>query len=240
MFHISKNSKLLRSVILIVGLLFGTIYCNKSSGKVEGGVVSFTRGSVNLERGSEKISVNSGQAIQNGDILSTGENSTSIVEFPGKSVVIEIQSNSRFRFDGTGSSKEFFQEAGKSWLQSNKLLQGESLKLSSPTAVAGVRGTKFYTTVVGETTVTCHCQGQVDMESKKSHLHKVNEGDYLSAVRGDKIIFVTSEDLIKAGVEYSHDHSEIQNSELGKQGSMSPEKVKIVTALIEKKFAEKN
>ena len=210
--------------------------CKKSVSNLNG-VVSFLRGSASIEKNGTTTPVKSGQPVTEGDTIVTAENSTAIVDF-GTAASIEVQSNSRFHISKTGNDLEFFQEKGNTWLSSNKLLKDQSVSLKTPTTVAGVRGTKFYTYRFGDIVGTCHCEGQVEMTNAVSNKKSVNKSDYLLVQKNDKLITLSPDDLREINLPYSHDHSELDNSKLGKKVSMTPEQTQIMMGFIEKKLRE--
>ncbi|TGL60459.1 FecR family protein [Leptospira sarikeiensis] len=227
------------SILFVLGFVCLQFSCGKKNVEEYKGIITFVVGTVVLERGPEKIKVSVSQEIQNGDVLVTEAGSTATIAFGENSSLLEIQSDSRFRFDNIKADKKFFQEKGRSWLLSNKLVKGEGISLGTPTSTAGVRGTKFYTNVIGDVTMICHCEGKVELENNADHSKSVNDSDYLSITKGTKTIYLTSKDLQKGNVPYSHDHSELSDSPLGKQNQMTAEQGDLLMKLVEKKFSGK-
>ncbi|BDA78557.1 iron dicitrate transporter FecR [Leptospira kobayashii] len=211
--------------------------CAKPKNTTEG-ILTFTLGNITIERSGNKISAKTGDPIQKGDTLRSGEKSAAIVEFGEEETIIEIQSNSEFQFVDTGKNKELILNSGRSWLRSAKLQKDATLNLKTPTSVAGVRGTTFFTFVVGDMSLTCHCEGEVDLKSLKNNSGRVNDRDYLAFVKNDKIIYIFPEDLKALNIPYVHDHSELSSSKLGKQNKLTQEQFALVMQLAEKKFAE--
>ncbi len=211
--------------------------CAKPKNPTEG-ILTFTLGNITIDRSGEIISAKTGDSIQKGDALRSGDKSAAIVEFGEEEAIIEIQSNSEFVFSDIGKNKEFVLNNGRSWLKSAKLQKDGSLNLKTPTTVAGVRGTKFLTSVVGDMTFTCHCEGKIDLKNLTNNSGGVNDGDYLAIVKKDKIVYIFAEDLKALNVPYSHDHSELGSSKLGKQNRLSNEQFAILMKLAEKKFEE--
>ena len=229
-----------RSILLFLFFVL-SISCKKEAPKIEDGVLSFIRGDVKIQRGASLITADKNTKIQNGDIILTSNESTALVEF-GDSTSIEIQSGSKFKIEDTGDNKKFFQDEGNSWIQTQKLKANHSLIYSTPTTAAGVRGTKFYSFQFGDDIRgTCHCEGTIEYQNLKSNEKKVNDQDYMVFYKGEKSIVITSEDLKTlphVPENLDHDHSELDNSKLGKHANTDPDFRKEFSELVFKKFQE--
>ncbi|WP_411822120.1 FecR domain-containing protein [Leptospira sp. 'Mane'] len=232
----NKKTFGLYTLTSVISIMFAT-NCTKPKNVTEG-ILSFTLGNITIERSGEKISAKTGDSIQKGDTLRSGEKSAAIVEFGEEEAIIEIQSNSEFRFLDTGKNKEFILNSGRSWLKSSKLQKDGTLSLKTPTTVAGVRGTKFFTSIAGDMVLTCHCEGEVDLKNLSNNAGRVNDKDYLAIVKKDKIVYIFPEDLKALNIPYTHDHSELSSSQLGKQNQLSNEQFATMMGFAEKKFEE--
>ncbi|EMJ63349.1 sigma factor regulatory protein, FecR/PupR family [Leptospira sp. P2653] len=225
------------SVILIVVCVSGlSIYCGKKQSNRTKGAITFVKGEVSVQRGDQNLKATVTQEILNGDIVITGTKSVASLVFGENSYLIEIQSDSRFQVKEETDEKAFFQDKGSTWILTNKLVKGERMSLHTPTTTAGVRGTKFYTSVYGDMTFICHCEGHIELENRQSHTKKINDSDYLSVTKGDKTIYITPGDLQKLNVPYVHNHSEIENSPVGAQNKMTLEQFQVVYELAKKKL----
>ncbi|TGL33754.1 iron dicitrate transport regulator FecR [Leptospira koniambonensis] len=227
------------SVLFFLGLTCVLFSCGKKDANIGKGVITFVVGNVTLERGSKKSKAEVNKEIQNGDVLVTDEGATAMIAFGENASLLEIQSGSKFRFDDINSDKKFFQEKGRSWLLSNKLVKGEGLSLGTPTTTAGVRGTKFYTTVVDDVTLICHCQGKVELENSADHSKMIPASDYLTVTKGTKTIVIDKSDLSKIGIPYVHNHSEIDNSPVGEKNTLKSEDFLKIQELAKKKLEAK-
>lgn len=227
------------SVLFLLGLVCVLFSCAKKETDTGKGVITFVVGNATLERGSAKSQAEVNKEIQNGDVLVTDEGATALIAFGENASLLEIQSGSRFRFDDIKSDKKFFQEKGRSWLLSNKLVKGEGLSLGTPTTTAGVRGTKFYTNVQDDMTFICHCQGKVELENSADHSKLIPESDYLTVTKGTKTIVIDKADLLKIGIPYVHNHSEVSNSPVGERTNMKLEDYLKIQELAKKKLADK-
>ncbi|OOV41180.1 iron dicitrate transport regulator FecR [Leptospira kirschneri serovar Pomona] len=223
-------------LFVLVGLTVLSFYCKGSKSDPAKGRIAFLKGEISVQRGEQKFKAIVSQEILNGDIILTGPKSVATLVFGENSTVIEIQSDSKFQVKETLDEKNFFQDKGSSWILTNKLLKGEKMNLHTPTTTAGVRGTKFYTSVYGDMTFTCHCEGQIELENHQNHSKKINDADYLSVAKGDKTIYIIPSDLQKLNVPYLHNHSEIEDSLVGAQNKMAPEQFQVIYELAKKKL----
>ncbi|WP_176087533.1 FecR family protein [Leptospira alexanderi] len=225
------------SVILIVVCLSGFgFHCSKNQSNRAKGVIAFIKGEVSVQRGDQNLKATVSQEILNGDIVITGSKSVASLVFGGNSYLIEIQSDSRFQVKEEADEKTFFQDKGSTWILTNKLVKGERMSLHTPTTTAGVRGTKFYTSVYGDMTFICHCEGHIELENRQNHTKKINDSDYLSVTKGEKTIYITPSDLQKLNVPYVHNHSEIEDSPVGGQNKMTLEQFQVIYELAKKKL----
>ncbi|ALO28237.1 FecR family protein [Leptospira borgpetersenii] len=225
------------SMILIVVCVSGLgFHCGKNQPSRTKGVIAFIKGDVSIQRGEQSLKATVSQEILNGDIVVTGSKSVASLDFGGNSYLIEVQSDSRFQIKEEADEKTFFQDKGSTWILTNKLVKGERMSLHTPTTTAGVRGTKFYTSVYGDMTFICHCAGHIELENRQNHTKKINDSDYLSVTKGDKTIYITPSDLQKLNVPYVHNHSEIEDSPLGGQNQMTFEQLQIINELAKKKL----
>lgn len=223
-------------LFVLVGLIVLSFHCKENKSDQIKGRIAFLKGEISVQRGEQKFKAIVSQEILNGDVILTGPKSVATLVFGENSTVIEIQSDSKFQVKESSDEKNFFQDKGSSWILTNKLLKGEKMNLHTPTTTAGVRGTKFYTSVYGDMTFTCHCEGRIELENHQNHSKKINDADYLSVAKGDKTIYITPSDLQKLNVPYLHNHSEIENSLVGAQNKMTPEQFQIIYELAKKKL----
>ncbi|WP_406600723.1 FecR family protein [Leptospira sanjuanensis] len=211
--------------------------CGKKQTDPHKGAITFVKGDVSVQRGDQKRKASVSQVLEVGDTIVTGPQSVATLVFGENSYVIEIESDSEFQVKADADEKSFLQNKGSSWILANKLLKTDRMSLHTPTTTAGVRGTKFYTSIYEDMTFTCHCEGQIELENMQSHSKKINDSDYLAVTKGNKTIYITPADLQKSNVPYSHEHSDLENSQLGAQSKMTPEQFRTVLELVKKKFA---
>jgi len=82
--------------------------------------------------------------LEQGDRIVTGDDSTAELAFDGGSSVVTINANSDFTLqDAQRASTVLGLASGSLLAKIEKLLEGESLQVQAPAAVAAVRGTEF-------------------------------------------------------------------------------------------------
>ena len=212
--------------------------CKKSENIA--GVATFVKGTPVVERNSKKIEIKLNDRIQEGDVLTTDEKSLVILTFNNELGEVEIQQNSELSIDSFLSNKKSLHlKKGNVWTKITKLSKSDEFNLHSPTCVAGVRGTKFYTFQFGEYSGTCHCEGNIQLELKGQKYNEVNKEDILVVSKnGKSIVIVPSQLKIKRPYDDRHNHSQIENSSLGKKNDMTDEDLKKMFANIEERFKE--
>lgn len=204
---------------------------------VQKGLVKVQFGSVELVRSGQTLPLKKGDALQQGDSIRTGGDGLAIIALYGGRGEVEIQENAVFTLTSLSANGQLDQEQGNAWIRMNKLASNESLKVITPTAIAGVRGTKFYNfTMPDGTTGTCQCEGSVDYD-RDTGFNRVHEQDSVVLNRGDVSIVLTADDM--AGIDIpAHNHSTIPESSLGPKNDMTPEQGAAMMALINQRFAE--
>lgn len=115
------------------------------------GLVKVARGSVEIQRGSERLPVKVGTGLRTADVLVTGADGSAGVTFTDNSLV-SVGPNSvfaidKYRFDTTTHAGEFEGNLRRGRLAavSGKMVKQspESMKIRTPSAIMGVRGTEF-------------------------------------------------------------------------------------------------
>lgn len=232
------NHSILKTQIL-AAMLVSVGFCSRPPENKQSVSVLFIKGKAAAVSTSGERPLKKGDALNSGDVIATGEKSAVIIETGAVSGQLEIQSNSKLKVESSAKGYEFFLETGNVWISVNKLSKDQEFKLKTPTTVAGVRGTKFFTFNDGELTGTCHCEGQIEYSNNMSHKSEVNSGDYLVIHKGDKSVTVKEEDFKKAGIKfYGHNHSEMDDSSLGAKNSMTEEEHSKVRQLVAQKFQD--
>jgi hypothetical protein len=115
------------------------------------GLVKVAKGSVHIQRGAEKLSVAVGMAVQPSDVIVTGRDGAAGITFSDNSLVSlgpdSVFAIDKYRFDSTTHVGEFEGNLrhGKLAAVSGKMVKQapESMKIRTPSAIMGVRGTEF-------------------------------------------------------------------------------------------------
>jgi len=115
------------------------------------GLVKVSKGSVQIERNGARIAAPVGAGIQTSDVILTGADGSAGITFTDNSLV-SVGPNSvfaidKYRFDSTTHAGEFEGNLRKGRLAaiSGKMVKAspESMKIRTPSAIMGVRGTEF-------------------------------------------------------------------------------------------------
>jgi hypothetical protein len=175
-----------------------------------------------------------------GEVVRTASQSVLIVSIGDGEADLEIQQNAVFSISSLeGRSGDLALRRGNLWLRLNrKLSKGDQFSLHSPTSVASVRGTKFFTFKIGVYYGTCMCQGSADYESTAGEKFSgKQEQDYLIVSDGKRTVVVSHDDLKPLAIKDDfHQHSMMDNSPLGRRVVMTPVQFKTLLGIIENKF----
>ncbi|MBL8994485.1 MAG: FecR domain-containing protein, partial [Spirochaetia bacterium] len=186
------NFKVISTVFVLSFTLF-LASCQKAGPAAK--VVKLT-GSGEVLRGGKSESLALGKELMIGDVVRTGKASAAVLGFIQDSTLAEMQAETEFVVGAySKNQKELRIAKGNVWLKVSKLGAGESFTLYSPAAVAGVRGTTFYTAQIGDMWVTCHCEGAVDFKNSGSAYHELHTKDHLAFTRGGKTVVLSPEEL---------------------------------------------
>ena len=115
------------------------------------GLVKVSSGDVQIQRGASKLPATVGAGLQTADVIVTGANGSAGITFSDNSLV-SIGPNSvfaieKYQFDSTTYAGEFEGnlKQGRLAAVSGKMVKQspESMKIRTPSAIMGVRGTEF-------------------------------------------------------------------------------------------------
>lgn len=204
------------------------------------GVIAAVRGSALIEHleddGTKKTrAARPGEKVFAGDAIVTAEKSNVIFEVQGARM--EIQQNTRFVYERAGDDKQVYLQSGNAWTEVSKLESNRRFSLRTPTTLAGVRGTKFFTFTDGTNTGTCHCEGKIALKNLVSGKEEENDRDYIMYYRDKRAVKVTAEELKKLGLPAGHNHSELEKSPIGMKNNLTAAQLKKMHDYVEKKFA---
>jgi hypothetical protein len=163
-----------------------------------------------------------------------------IIKFEDGSAQLEVQSDTRLIINSyTTLTKDLYLERGNVWTSVEKIESEAGFVLRTPTSVAGVRGTKFYTFDLNGISGICFCEGQVKYSVKSSGFDQENSGDFIAFTKGKTTVIVTHAELQAAGLTDSgHNHSQIPNSSLGPQNTLNAKQQQLFFNVVQNKFAE--
>jgi hypothetical protein len=115
------------------------------------GQVKVSKGSVEIQRGATKIPATVGAGLQASDVVVTGADGSAGITFTDNSLVSvgpnSVFSIDKYSFDSTTHAGEFEGnlKQGRLAAVSGKMVKQspESMKIRTPSAIMGVRGTEF-------------------------------------------------------------------------------------------------
>lgn len=115
------------------------------------GLIKVANGAVEIQRGAAKMPAKVGSAVQTSDVVVTGADGSAGITFTDNSLV-SVGPNSvfaieKYSFDSTTHSGQFEGNLrqGRLAAVSGKMVKQspESMKIRTPSAIMGVRGTEF-------------------------------------------------------------------------------------------------
>ncbi|EMJ99982.1 FecR domain-containing protein [Leptospira sp. WS58.C1] len=137
-------------LLLIVTFIGSSNSCSKVTKSKTGLVIIFLTGKVEVQRNGKLIPISLGSVLQKDDIIKTNSGTLDLQTSLGH--VIRLKSYTNLSIDslhGDGSEETSLAvKTGLLLVKTNKLSQKEQFKISTPTAIAGVRGTAFSFEVV--------------------------------------------------------------------------------------------
>jgi hypothetical protein len=115
------------------------------------GLFKVARGTVEVQRGAEKVPARVGMGLRASDVIVTGADGSAGVTFTDNSLVSvgpnTVFAIDKYSFDSTTHAGEFEGnlKQGKLAAVSGKMVRQspESMKVRTPSAIMGVRGTEF-------------------------------------------------------------------------------------------------
>ena len=137
----------MRKILVLVAAL-GLAF---SANAADIGKIKVAKGSVEIQRGGARIPAQVGAGLQTSDVLVTGADGSAGVTFTDNSLV-SVGPNSvfaidKYTFDSTTHAGEFEGnlKQGRLAAVSGKMVKQspESMKIRTPSAIMGVRGTEF-------------------------------------------------------------------------------------------------
>jgi hypothetical protein len=117
----------------------------------DAGLIKVSKGNVQIERNGAKMAAPVGASVQASDVIMTGADGSAGITFTDNSLVSvgpnTVFAIDKYRFDSTTHAGEFEGSLKKGRLAaiSGKMVKAspESMKIRTPSAIMGVRGTEF-------------------------------------------------------------------------------------------------
>ena len=115
------------------------------------GLIKVSSGDVQIQRGANKLPATVGAGLQTSDVIVTGANGSAGITFSDNSLVSigpdSVFAIEKYQFDSTTYAGEFEGnlKQGRLAAVSGKMVKQspESMKIRTPSAIMGVRGTEF-------------------------------------------------------------------------------------------------
>ena len=132
-------------------ILFASMCLSGAALAADIGLVKVAQGKVEIQRGATRVAASVGTAVQASDVIVTGADGSAGITFTDNSLVSvgpgSVFAIDKYRFDTTTHKGEFEGNLRKGRLAavSGKMVKQspESMKIRTPSAIMGVRGTDF-------------------------------------------------------------------------------------------------
>jgi hypothetical protein len=140
----------MRKLFMVI-VIFLFLFPGISSGMEHAGMIKKVSGDVDIQRQTTSIKAEKGILLAKQDVLVSGDNGYAGIMFTD-GTVITIGPKTEFRIDSYVFAPEtgeydfsFFLEKGSAVYNSGKIskLSPESVKITTPKATVGIRGTRF-------------------------------------------------------------------------------------------------
>jgi hypothetical protein len=138
----------MRKVLMVAAVLSAMAIPALAS---DAGLIKVSKGNVQIERNGAKMAAPVGASVQASDVIMTGADGSAGITFTDNSLVSvgpnTVFAIDKYRFDSTTHAGEFEGSLKKGRLAaiSGKMVKAspESMKIRTPSAIMGVRGTEF-------------------------------------------------------------------------------------------------
>ncbi|MCR9140855.1 MAG: FecR domain-containing protein [bacterium] len=211
------------------------------------GAVKRVIGQAELEHNGVRTPLKTGDVLPQTGTIHTGADGVVVAVLKQGRAEVEIQKNSEFHLKKLAEKEsELHLRKGNLWVRVNKISAREKFHVRTPTAIAGIRGTKFYTFHIQDfegrdVHGTCHCEGEVSYGTHDESYEDVHTGDFVVLTREGKTILMTPEEMTSfmGDGATAHRHSALPDSPLGpEEQQMTPEQMRAFMELAERKFAK--
>jgi hypothetical protein len=157
--EVPENAVMKRTVVLVLLVLSMTLLAAQASTGAANGVVVFFEGDVRINGQPTDI----GALVGARALVETGPASNCEIVFDRKNAV-RVSQNAVATLDFTGPIKQVYLKKGGLTSVLRKLVRvagSDSFRVTTPTVVAGVRGTSFCIWADDDSTYVCACNGSV-------------------------------------------------------------------------------
>lgn len=178
----SRTSKVFPGWLAATVLVFA--WTDAPLAKDAGTVVSLRGGALERQESGEWKNLVAGEKVIAGERLRTGKDAVAVIEFPG---VGRFVMGPASEIEMGREPKDFTTKMnrGALWLQSS-LPPGSRAAISTPIAIAGIRGTAFSMVfgATGESVCACTCTGTIEVITPDGGKLAVPKGQYVAIDAG--------------------------------------------------------
>jgi hypothetical protein len=201
------------------------------------GTLTLAKGGVFAVRDGKRIALKTGDRVKTGERIETEQGGVALLSLQNNLGMAEIQPEAVFVVKSAERSRAALSVLGGNvWLKVNKLAKNERLDLATPTTVAGVRGTSFYTFAVGDLSGTCQCEGKTSYSNTVSGQVIAHDQDSITFTRGGRVVVLGAEELKAMGM--AHNHSVLDDSPIGPKQNADPKSIQAMVKLVNERLAK--
>lgn len=163
------------SLALITAFSFFCVSCKKKEGIVVSAIVTFVSGDVTVSgKPGTKVPAKAGLAITKSDTLTTGDNSSAVVQIADEAV-IKIMPKSVINFETLeNSQRTMVMDTGTFAGKVRKLNKNDGFLIKLPTTVASVRGTNFLVASSAKEVIVTVTEGKVAVAETEAKLKQTD------------------------------------------------------------------
>jgi len=221
------------AMVILLSLLALSCGCGKGGSDLK---IVQVRGKVELIRNGEAQGLSAEEKLKPHDTLRTGDESAVVILLPGGAQA-ELQSNAELTLSELSlPDRSLTLHKGNNWLSIPSLPDGQSFQLVTPTSVASVRGTKFYSFQMGDISGTCHCEGSIDFLVRGTDYQQRHDKDFMVVTRAGKTALITPTEIMAAVGVVQHHHAQAPGSPLGPADDLTPEQKQKMMELFRSKL----
>ncbi|MFA7543036.1 MAG: FecR family protein [Candidatus Cloacimonadaceae bacterium] len=180
------------------------------------------KGKLSIQRGSSQLKYKNGELLMNKDLLKTGDESFAAYKYADASTTVKMFANSIVTLSANKNGKQLDKSVDiKQGKVHSSIQKGKgSFQVITPTTVASVKGTEFFTQVEdnGRSTFVVS-DGEVEV--------RILATDEVARVGKGKTAIISPSGELLLRDTMSGDLSQIEEAELEAEGSAEPRKIRI-------------